>query len=170
MLKWLVFLKPIHLVPNYACDPMDCSSPGSSVHGDSQGKYTGVCCHALLQGIFPTQGLNPAIPYSRWIHLSYRGSPIRCMVRNISFHFVGCFFTLLISPFGVQKILGWFRPTCLFLFLLPMVLVSYLRSNWQDLMPWNFHLDFLLGVLQFQVMFKVYLSPKSFQNWCLYMV
>ena len=31
--------------------------PGSSVHGDSPGKNTGVGCHALLQGIFPTQGL-----------------------------------------------------------------------------------------------------------------
>ena len=35
------------------CDPMDCSPPGSSVHGDSPGKNTGVGCHALLQGIFP---------------------------------------------------------------------------------------------------------------------
>ena len=26
---------------------------------DSPGKRTGVGCHALLQGIFPTQGLNP---------------------------------------------------------------------------------------------------------------
>ena len=37
------------------CNPMDCSPPGSSVHGDSPGKNTGVGCHALLQGIFPTQ-------------------------------------------------------------------------------------------------------------------
>ena len=41
------------------CDPMDCSPPGTSVHGDSPGKNTGVGCHALFQGIFPTQGLNP---------------------------------------------------------------------------------------------------------------
>ena len=40
------------------CDPMDYSQPGSSVHRDSPGKNTGVGCHALLQGIFPTQGLN----------------------------------------------------------------------------------------------------------------
>ena len=40
------------------CDPIDCSPPGSSVHGDSLGKNTGVGCHALLQKIFPTQGLN----------------------------------------------------------------------------------------------------------------
>ena len=38
------------------CAPMDCSPPGSSVHGDSPGESTGVSCHALLQGIFPTQG------------------------------------------------------------------------------------------------------------------
>ena len=38
---------------------MDCSPPGSSVHGDSPGKNTGVGCHALLQGIFPTQELSP---------------------------------------------------------------------------------------------------------------
>ena len=39
-------------------DPMDCSFPGSCVHGDSPGKNTGVGCHALLQGIFPTPGSN----------------------------------------------------------------------------------------------------------------
>ena len=37
------------------CNPKDCSLLGSSVHGDSPGKNTGVGCHALLQGIFPTQ-------------------------------------------------------------------------------------------------------------------
>ena len=43
------------------CDPMDCSPPGFSVHGDSPGKNTGVSCHSLLQGIFPTQRLNPSL-------------------------------------------------------------------------------------------------------------
>ena len=38
--------------------PVDCDPPGSSVHGDSPGKNTGMGCHALLQRIFPTQGLN----------------------------------------------------------------------------------------------------------------
>ena len=36
-----------------------CSPPGSFVYGDSPGKNTGVGCHALLQGIFPSQGWNP---------------------------------------------------------------------------------------------------------------
>ena len=96
------------------CDPMDCSSPGFSIHGILQartlervaisfsnawkwkvkvkslshvrlfathglkptrllhpwnflGKSTGVGCHFLLQGIFPTQGSNPGLPHSRQI-------------------------------------------------------------------------------------------------------
>ena len=32
------------------CNPTDCSPPGSTVHGDSPGKNTGVGCHALLHG------------------------------------------------------------------------------------------------------------------------
>ena len=32
--------------------------PGSFVYGESPGNNTGVGCHALLQEIFPTQGLN----------------------------------------------------------------------------------------------------------------
>ena len=43
------------------CIPMDCSPPGSSVHGDSPGKNTGVGCHFLLQGSFSTQGSNQCI-------------------------------------------------------------------------------------------------------------
>ena len=42
-------------------DPMDCSPPGSSVYGDSPSKNSEVGCHALLQGIFPTQGSNPGL-------------------------------------------------------------------------------------------------------------
>ena len=41
------------------CDPMDFSLPGSSVQGILQARICiGVGCHALLQGIFPTQGSN----------------------------------------------------------------------------------------------------------------
>ena len=58
-------------------DPMDCSPAGSSVHGDSPGKNTGVGCLALLQGIFLTQGSNPGLPLCRWILycLSHQGRP-----------------------------------------------------------------------------------------------
>ena len=41
------------------CDPMDCSPPGSSVHGDSPGKNTGMGCHALLRGNLCNPGIEP---------------------------------------------------------------------------------------------------------------
>ena len=55
------------------CDPMDYCLPGSSVHGDSPGKNTGVGCHFLLQGIFPTRESNPDLLNCRQIlyQLSY---------------------------------------------------------------------------------------------------
>ena len=34
---------------------------------NSPGQNTGVRCHSLLQGIFPTQGLNPGVPHCRRI-------------------------------------------------------------------------------------------------------
>ena len=43
------------------CNPMDCSSPGTSVNGNFPGKNTRVGCHFLLQGIFLTQGLNSCL-------------------------------------------------------------------------------------------------------------
>ena len=50
-------VKVVKLCPTL-CNPMACSLPGSSVHGDSPGMSTGVGCHGFLQGIFPTQGSN----------------------------------------------------------------------------------------------------------------
>ena len=44
----------LYLTP---CDPMECNLPDTSLPG----KNTGVGCHFLLQGIFPTQGLNPCL-------------------------------------------------------------------------------------------------------------
>ena len=55
------------------CNPMGCNPPGSSVHGDSPGKKSGVGFHALLQGVFLIQGSKlqaDSLP------LSYLGSPI----------------------------------------------------------------------------------------------
>ena len=56
---------------------MDCSPPGSSVHGDPLGKNTGMGCQFLLQGIFLTQESNLGLLYCRQIlyQLSYEGSP-----------------------------------------------------------------------------------------------
>ena len=48
-------------VVSHSCDPMDCSLPGSFVHGISQARNTGMGCHFLLQEIFTTQGSNPSL-------------------------------------------------------------------------------------------------------------
>ena len=43
---------------------------------DSPDKNVGVVCHALLQGIFPTQRSNPVLPHCSWslYFLSHQGS------------------------------------------------------------------------------------------------
>ena len=52
---------------------------------NSPGQNTGVGSLSLLQGIFPTQGLDPGLPHCRRIlyHLSHKGSPqtIICLCR-----------------------------------------------------------------------------------------
>ena len=66
---------------------MDCSPP------DLPGKDTGVDCYFLLQGIFPTQGLNSCFLHCRQIlyQLSYKGSPLtRLTVVIISLYTYGC--------------------------------------------------------------------------------
>ena len=57
-------------------DPMDCRSPGSSVHGDPPGKNTGVGSLSLLQRIFPTQeSIQGLLHCGRILYqLSYQGS------------------------------------------------------------------------------------------------
>ena len=57
------------------CNPMNHSLPGPCPW-NSQGKNTGVDCHFLLQGIFPTQGLNlgPLHCCQILYHLSHQGS------------------------------------------------------------------------------------------------
>ena len=62
------------------CDPMDCSQPGSSLHGIFPSKNTEVGCYFLLQGIFLTQGSNPGLLHIlHWqadsLPLRHLGSP-----------------------------------------------------------------------------------------------
>ena len=56
---------------------------------DSLGQNPGVGSLSLLQGIFPTQGLNPGLPYCRRIlyQLSHKGS---APVNSLSFSFLIC--------------------------------------------------------------------------------
>ena len=60
------------------CFPMDCSPPGSSLHGILQARLLEwvVGCYSLLQKIITTQGLNQGLQYCRQVlyHLSHQGS------------------------------------------------------------------------------------------------
>ena len=59
------------------CDPYGLYPTRLLCPWDFSGKNTGVGCHFLLQGIFPTQGLNLGFLLCRQIlyHLSHQGSP-----------------------------------------------------------------------------------------------
>ena len=50
------------------------------------GKSTGVGCYFLLQGIFPTQGLNPGLSHCRQTlyHLSHQGSKFCGLLSHVS--------------------------------------------------------------------------------------
>ena len=65
------------------------AQPGSSVHGDFPSKSTGVGCHLLLQGIFPTQGSNPGLPHCRQMlyRLSHQGNST--FLKKFIFFFFG---------------------------------------------------------------------------------
>ena len=103
------------------CDLMDCSSPGSFVHGILQERILGWGCHSLLQGIFPTQGSNPGFLHCRWIlyHLSYQGSPTNPnqhwqQIQSVDFYFVGSSWgdqACLLSPgYGGDLLIGTNSP------------------------------------------------------------
>ena len=48
-------------------DPMDCSPPGSSIHGISQARILEWVAISSSRGIFPIQRLNPHFLLGRWI-------------------------------------------------------------------------------------------------------
>ena len=63
------------------CDPMGSSLQCTKLlhPWDFQDKSTGVRCHFLLQGIFPSQGSNPGLSHCRqtFYHLSHQGSLVK---------------------------------------------------------------------------------------------
>ena len=88
-------------------DLMDCSLPGSSVHGISQARILQWVFHFLLQGIFLTQGLNlPLLCLLHWqvdLPLSNPGNPlywgesVSCSVVSDSLQSKGCTCQALLS-------------------------------------------------------------------------
>ena len=80
------------------CDPMNCNQPGYSVHGDSSSKIIGVGGHALFQGIFLSQGLNPCLLgllHCRWI--------LYCWAMGEAFKSLTLLHSLQVLSTGVNK-------------------------------------------------------------------
>ena len=68
------------------CQPMNCSPPGSSVHGILQARIFEWVAMISSRGIFPTQGWNPVSPgapdlQAHSLLLSHQGSPKTALLR-----------------------------------------------------------------------------------------
>ena len=89
------------------CDPMDCRSPGSSVH--SPGKNSGVGCHTPLPGVFLTQGTNRGLLLCRQIvcHLSHQGSPSCWQMPGCKHKVRALEHSLLSSPISLHCLFQW---------------------------------------------------------------
>ena len=69
--KLLEVIFCVHALSRSVVCPTLCRPPGPSVHWDSPSKTTWVSCHALLQGIFPTQGSNTGLLNCRWFFTTW---------------------------------------------------------------------------------------------------
>ena len=105
------------------CDPRDCSPPGSSSHGDSPGKNIGVGCHALFQGIFPTQGLLESSSSSQGINLKRWIVSVRKMRQPLSFLGVPIYFKFKIIFYTFTKALEVWH------FQFPLTQIYYLHES-----------------------------------------
>ena len=81
VVKWSVS----HSVMSDSLWPNGLQPTGLLYPWNCPGEHTGVACHFLLQGIFPTQKLNQVLLYCRQIlyHLSHQGSPFRKLRMDI---------------------------------------------------------------------------------------
>ena len=157
---------------------MDCSPPGSSVHGISQARI--LECHFLFQEIFLTQGLNPHLLH--WqvdsLPLSPKGSPYLSIHKCISIYVI---YTLSIH----NQIHCWyyyFEQTCLLdqlrirkVLILPLLtplIFSLLYTDWvsdlyyfPSLKRTPFNTSCMAGLLatnslNFCLAEKVFISPS----------
>ena len=107
------------------CNPVDCSLPCYSVQGDSLCKNTGLGCHALLQGNFPTQGLNSGLPHCGQIlyHLSQPGKDTVKTIQKLKFESAH---PELITSYHLLCLLFYHSDSSHFPLLLPEFLLSTL--------------------------------------------
>ena len=169
---YIIFWRPYFFLFSSGHAVLSCSVVSDSLwsHGlqpatplcpwDSPGRNTGVGCHTLLQGIFPTQGSNPGLPHWRQIlyRLSHQGRPffwgftqnvrLKVLTRDIR-HFFPCvlnFFCVLvwIAPSSSTVILNsllFYLPDNLSYLILFFKFLAFLHGSFCKL-PYfcNYHL------------------------------
>ena len=88
------------------CDPMDACTKLLRPW-DFQGKSTGVGCHFLLQGIFPTQGSNPGLSHCRQTlyHLSHQDGIVTLIINAKHSTLLGCLFLAPSTLPGTRDVL-----------------------------------------------------------------
>ena len=92
-------------LPNPGIEPRFPALQADSLLSESPGKpkNTGMGCHAILQGIFPTWELNQGLLHCRWIlyHLSHQDSiPILSQVAKLLFERI----------FNISRVANFLRP------------------------------------------------------------
>ena len=102
----LILCHPLLLLPSiFPRKPLSCVQLFATLctiqSMEFSGWNAGVCSLSLLQGIFPTQGLNPGFPHCRQIlyQMSHRGSPR--ILEWVAYSFSR-------NQTGVSCIAGWF--------------------------------------------------------------
>ena len=135
--------------------------PGSSVHGDSPGKNTGVGCHFLLQGIFPNQGWNPGLLHCSQIlyQLSHQGN-LRILKWVANPFFMGsswprnqtrvsCIASRFFTSWATSKALLILRLSLMFknIFIFPYTI--FVQILWDLLLSiqWVFKIKILMGTI-----------------------
>ena len=109
------------------CDPLDCSLPGSSVHG----KNTGVGSHSILQGIFPTQESNSGFPHCMQIlyGLNHQVSPPGIVIIMEIFR---TYFTWIFKTYCLTSLWSWLK----YLTASSVGSVQSLSHVWLFVSPW----------------------------------
>ena len=118
---------------------------------DFPGKNTGVGCHALLQGIFPTQGLNPSLPHCRQILncLSHRGKPkvivsLHVDTNSVFFEYVYVYPQIIIEePWAREIIVSQESSTPGMGLLLSQTVKAFPLPSIEQFYWWNMSWEFL---------------------------
>ena len=118
---------------------------------NSLGKNAGVGYHALLQGIFPTQGSNPGLLHCRWIlyWLGHQGSPCQLYLKKNSdlkqMYYIKLHIRSLMSHWAKIKVLARLRyfealkgePNSCLLYLSSAVFTSFNDCNHPVAQNWE---------------------------------